>query len=60
ALVMTGGYLPGTITKSEGNIEQAESKGLIVIVDASEIDEAGNTVYPVTQASDFTPAKSNQ
>lgn len=45
-LVMTGGYLPGVITKSEGNIEQAESKGLIVIIDAREIDKAGNTVNP--------------
>ncbi|HSH16284.1 MAG TPA: sigma-70 family RNA polymerase sigma factor, partial [Verrucomicrobiae bacterium] len=45
-LVMTGGYSPGAITKSEGNIEQGEPKGLIVIVDAREIDKAGNTVNP--------------
>lgn len=57
---MTGGYLPGVIIKSEGNIEQEEPKGLIVIVDAREIDKAGNAVNPVTQASDFTPAKSSQ
>ena len=45
-LVMTGGYSPGAITKSEGNIEQGEPKGLIVIVDAREINKAGNTVNP--------------
>lgn len=45
-LVMTGGFSSGEIVESTTGVVQSQPRGSIVIVDAREIDKAGNTVNP--------------
>lgn len=62
-VVMTGGYSHQANAQFGAELEgklASSPRGLIVIIDPREVDKYGAMVNPVTQASDFTPAKSSQ